>query len=347
MKKSVGVIVTVCVIATALVAFVAVYASINKKEQYRRTPEYSMTQLRKAIKSHDLVSFEQYVDVDGLVDGLVDQVWAVNRLKRNAADKRDLLTELMDDELLSVSREQVADAARCQLVGYVESGRFERDKAGSDCERAEQFLSKIWNEAIAGYAKFRDIEYVQKQNGGLARVGLGVELDRSDRGFVLDLLMKDRGEYWQVTSLNNFPEFVRELIELRNARVREEMNQTLVLANIDKSATNGLWGIGKKVIIELKLENQGQKQIALCSVDVVCKSSDGKELDSFTVTSSRGISPGDAGKGFWYKDINSLSSDDRMLYETEQSDLRIDASVKSILFADKSRLELWGDREIM
>lgn len=346
MKKSVGVMVAACVVATAVVVLLAVYGTI-KKEQYRRTPEYSMTQVRKAIKSRDMVSFERYVDVDRLVDGLVDQVWAVNRLKRNAADKKDLLTELMDDELLSVSREQVADAARCQLVGYVESGRFKRDKAGSDCERAEQFLSKIWNEAIAGYATFREIEYVQKQNGGLARVGLSVEFDNSDRGFVLDLLMKDRGEYWQVTSLNNFPEFVRELIELRNARVREEMNQTLVLANIDKSATNGLWGIGKKVIIELKLENQGRKQIALCSVDVVCKSSDGKELDSFTVTSSRGISPGNAGKGFWYKDINSLSSDDRMLYETEQSDLRIDASVKSILFADKSRLELWGDREIM
>ena len=65
------------------------------------TPTYSLYQTRKAIKTHDSISFNQYVDVDRIVDGLADDVFKDSEEEMGSLPKimRGLGKELLDSTL--------------------------------------------------------------------------------------------------------------------------------------------------------------------------------------------------------------------------------------------------------
>lgn len=330
----------------AILLVVAMAYGMYRHDQYKKSPEYSLTQLEKAIEEHDIESFKKYADVQGLVNGLMDQLLEIGNREKKSNARQPTLVELISNDLLYFSKPQLVGTARFQLLDYVKTGEY-GGKINSTARRnPEVLLSKIWCETIGCNTTFQGIEYVREE-GELAQTGLNFLMEDHDVVLVLELEMEDRGEYWQVTRLGNFPDFMRELVELRNKRVLDEMNRTLILEGIDKSTTNGVWGIGKKVIFELQVRNQGQKEIGSYVVKVDCMLPNGKELESFTIDSGRKILAGEKGKGSWFKDINKFSTEDEVLYTADRSDLDIKATVQQIVFADESTLELWGERQVM
>lgn len=332
-------------VAVLLSILVAVYG-IHRRSQYKKTPEYSLSQLQQAMNNRNAAAFEKYFDVDRAVGGLVDQLFQKAGSEKRFKTDQIILAQSIHEDLLDFTKVQLAEAIRGRLMDYVETGAYEIEKEAIASSGSEATLSAIWQQTAGEDIDFKGFEYVE-QEGETARAGLTFDIDDYDTTVVLHLIMSNRGDHWQVTELCNVPEIMRELVDLRNTRVLETMNQTLVLERFDKSTTNGRWGIGKKVIIELTIKNQGKKEIDHYAMKVTCRHHDGKELECFTVTDKTNIEPGETSAGFWYKDVDIFSTGDKALYELSQSNMAVTTSVESIVFADDSRLELWGSQKIM
>jgi hypothetical protein len=342
MKKLVIAAVAIAVVASVLIAI----RGVSEREEHKKTPEYSLLQLEEAVKNHDMVTFEKYVDVQGVIDDLVDPFHEVATKKAQPSIELTALGELIYRKLRYPSKSRLAEATRCQLTAYVETGEYNPECNEPEARNPEVLLASIWHEAIGGTAAFDGIEYIESE-GEATHAGLNVRFEEYKVTLVLDLIMESRGDYWQVTGLGNFPDFMQQLVVLRNKHVLMAMNETLVLEDVEKSITDGRWGIGKKVIFETKVKNQGKKEIDKYALKIICIAKGGEELDSFVITNRGNIPPGNEGEGFWYRDINVFTGKGKMLYETDRSDMLITTSVKSIVFADESTLELWGDQEEM
>ena len=342
MKKLLVAGVAIAIVVSVLVAI----HGISKHEDHKKTPEYSLLQLRQAVENHDITSFEKYVDVQGVIDDLVDPLLEVEKFKGKSDNELVALGELIYRKLRYPSKPQLAEATRYQLIDYVETGEYKAGNNETGTLSPEVILANIWHEVTGGNVAFEEIKYI-KSEGDLARAGLNVCFKEYNSTLVLDLMLKSRDDYWQVTGLGNFPEFVRQLVVLRNKNILQAMNQTLVLEDVEKSTTDGRWGIGRKVIFETKVKNQGKKEIDRYALKIICITKNGEELDSFVITNRGNILPGTEGKGSWYRDINVFTGKGKMLYETDRSDMHITTSVESIVFADESTLELWGNRQEM
>lgn len=342
MKKFIIAAVAIAVVASILIAM----HGVSKHEETKKTPEYSLLQLQQAVENHDTVTFEKYVDVERVVDDCVEPVLEADKFKGQSDNELVALTELIFRKLRYPSKSQLAAATRYQLIDYVETGDCGNTSNEAEAPTPEDTLANIWREVSGGNMIFEGIKDIKIEEDH-ARADLNIRFEKYKTTLALELMMEDRGEYWQVTGLDNFGELMQQLVVLRNRQVRQAMNQTLVLEGVEKSTTDGRWGIGRKVIFEAKVKNLGEKEINRYALKVICITKDGEELDSFVITDSGNIPPGNEGNGFWLRDISVFAGKGKMLYETDRSDMNITTRVESIVFADESTLELWGNQEEM
>ena len=66
--RALTLIIPVAVVLVLGVVFAVLY------NNYRRTPQYSLLQLQRAFKQHDMMTVEKYADVDGILEAAVDQL---------------------------------------------------------------------------------------------------------------------------------------------------------------------------------------------------------------------------------------------------------------------------------
>jgi len=331
---------TIAIVVTAVVGGIIYW-------QYTRTPKYSLWQAKKAIEQHDLASFEKYVDVEGVVNSLIDQILEISTEETKPQDEWEQLGETIGEGLIMLLKPQLTKILKQQIAEYVETGKFEEEKKGRESEELEISLSELWNKAGGRKSVFRGISYVTKE-GKIAYVGLEFFQEKYDTSLILDLKMRDRGGYWQVAELINFLEFMRKLDDLETRRIAElnkpiieVIKRTLVLESVQKYTTSDSWGFDKKVLFRLKFKNIGQKEIDEYKAILICKTLDGKVLKTLSITDSDNISPGQTGGGVWSKDVNMFIANDNTLYEAPQSNLDISVEIQYIKFIDGSELKLY------
>jgi hypothetical protein len=344
--KKIGIAGTAVVAVAVTISILIAMRGVSKHEEYKKTPEYSLLQLRQAVENHDTVSFEKYVDVESVVGHIVDPLLEVDKFKGQSDSELVALGELVYRKLSYPSKSELTITTHYKLVDYVKTGEYKPKNDETDTFAPVLVLENIWQEVSGGTVAGGDGKSIENE-GDRARAGYNIRFEEYDTTLVLDFILESRKEYWQVTGIENFPEFLQRLVVLRNKKVLEAMNQTLTLEDVEKSTTDGRWGIGTKVIFETKVRNHGEKEIERYALKVICNTKDGKELDSFVITNRGSIPPGNEGEGFWYRDVNVHTGQGKMLYETDRSDMRITTSVESIVFADDSTLEIWGKQEEM
>lgn len=187
------------------------------------TPEYSLEQVRDAVRQHDTQKFEKYVDTDSVASGLVD----------------DLLTKPMQEMLgtgvlghwlmasiVGLVKRELTIGVTQQINSFVASGELANaDANNNDLDMTSNLntrLSLFRIDRKLGFRKhaFRKVEY-DRQSDKIATVGMLLHNQVYDQDLLLEVKMRDSGGYWRVFELSNFPDFSSKIIELEAQRARE------------------------------------------------------------------------------------------------------------------------------
>ncbi|MFQ5714880.1 MAG: hypothetical protein ACE5GU_12690 [Candidatus Scalinduaceae bacterium] len=324
----------IIIIATAITIIIL---GVGGYYYWKRTtsPEYSLWQAKKAFEQHDLISFEKYVDIEGITSSLIGQILEISTEQEKPKDEWEQLGESFGKGLVALLKPQLGKLAKQQVAEIVESGRFEEKKEDKTSEEPEFSLSEIWNKVGGEETGFQGIEYVEKE-GKIAYIGLKFFQKKYNMDLILDLKMRDKGGYWQVAELSNFADYMKKMDELETKRI-DELNAQIIEAMKKILVVEKVWKINKTKTVWVQVKNNGEKEIDRYKILLICNSLDGKELKRFNVVDYDNILPGKTGRGYWKADSNM--SGDNLLFDTPPTKFEVKADIQSIEFIDGTILQ--------
>lgn len=310
--------------------------------QYLKSPQYSLRMTVKAINQHDLTTFNKYVDLDGLLGRIIDQLLAE---KRDSKDV-DAFTRLgagIAKGFVELAKPKLIELAKESISSYVEKGKLEKEtqeKNGS----APTVVGDILNKSLGEKKSFQGIKYVKKE-GKIAYVGIPVYLEDYDSTLVFDLKMRDKGDYWQIAEVTNFAEIMAQIEKLETERLRKinapivsAMNKTLSISGdgkLSKSADN--WGLEKYIEIYLSFNNYGEKDISSFALVIKYKK---QPVLSVTEQNSSRLAAGEKKVLSWKRRLNMFDKNDMDFFNAPFDTSGISLDIQSIKFADGSELKL-------
>ncbi|MBI5245246.1 MAG: hypothetical protein HY922_16410 [Elusimicrobia bacterium] len=181
---------------------------------YTRSPQYSLWVTVKAIKQHDITTFEKYADVDGLISRFMDQI--MEQTTRNADQATSVWGQIgaaLAKGFVGMIKPRMVENAKEQIERYIENGEFENAEKASQGQPPSIPIREVYGNIAGGKNGFKGVQYVKKE-GKIAYVGLGFYREDYDKTLVLDLKMRDKGDYRQIAEISNFPDLMKQVNEL-------------------------------------------------------------------------------------------------------------------------------------
>ena len=182
---------------------------------FRTGPDYALLQAAKATQTHDLATFERYVDVDALAGHLVDDV----------AGQGSLLTALVPGGGLAVQgalrllKPQLAQAAHREVQRFVETGSVEAAQAAAPKRLANLSFFGLASRVVSPESKFRGVKYTT-ETGDEALVGLEFTQPKYDTTLVLEVkLLRQPDGHWQAKEFANSGALLRQVARLEKQRL--------------------------------------------------------------------------------------------------------------------------------
>ena len=176
-------------------------------------PKYALMQAANAVRTHDMPTFERYVDVSSVTGSLVDQI-------TNQAGALGILNPggMMFKGALRLLKPQLAQAAHKEVQSYIETGSVEAAAKAHPEKLVNISLMGVASKVVNPDSEFKDITYVTEQ-GEQALVGLEFTQPKYDTTLVVELKMRNRGDHWQVTEITNSGELLKHVARLEKKRM--------------------------------------------------------------------------------------------------------------------------------
>lgn len=313
---------------------------------YTKSPKYSLAQIEKSFKQHDISLFEKYIDIESLTNSLINDILDVQK-KDVAKNNFENLGESLGRGLVELLKPQFSQIAKQQLIKYVETGDLEKQKHTNSTNNQNFSLLNILEKSGGTKSGFKGIEYIKK-DGKVAYVGIVLYNEDYNTNLILDLKMRDRGGYWQLIELSNFKDYINEIDDLESKKINElnipiikEMGNTLNTEYFQTKNVTDSFGIEKKILFTLELKNVGTKEIDEYKININCSTIDKKAFKKVELVDKSNISPGNIGRGSWYVNMNIFDQNDKLIFETPQRNLKIDGEIEYVKFVDGSELKLF------
>lgn len=172
---------------------------------WTRSPQYALLRAYQAVSTHDLASFEEFVDIDGLTQDGVDD--AVDVLMKPSGDAASSGRE-MERSLVPLLKPLLVSTLRRQLRDYISTGKVGQEfPADLAAPQAADLLHKVRQRDL----RFGGLEGVTTQ-GPKATAGLKL-LSRQAPGQVLvvRLQMNWYHHHWRVNRWDNVAEALAAL----------------------------------------------------------------------------------------------------------------------------------------
>jgi hypothetical protein len=177
-------------------------------------PKYALVQAANAARTHDMATFERYVDVSSVTGSLVDQV-------TNQSSALGLLNPggFAFKGALRMLKPQLAQVARKEVQQYIETGSLQ---GAADVAHSKGVmnisLAGLVGKVASADSKFKDVKYVNEE-GQQALVGLEFTQPKYDTTMVVELKMLNRGDHWQVTEITNTGDLLKHVARLEKQRL--------------------------------------------------------------------------------------------------------------------------------
>ncbi|RZJ94637.1 MAG: hypothetical protein EOO60_02615 [Hymenobacter sp.] len=172
----------------------------------RNSPTSALLQAAKATQTHDLATFERYVDVDAVTSGVVDDV----------AKQGSVLSALMPGGGLllrgglGLLKPQLAQAAHAEVQRLVETGSLEAARQASPKRLVNLSFLGLAGRLIGPDSQFKGIKYSTEQ-GDEARVGLEFTQPNRDSTAVVEVLLRKQPDgHWQAKRIANAGALVKQ-----------------------------------------------------------------------------------------------------------------------------------------
>ena len=201
-----------------LLLFALLLALVGGGYYYYRTlkggPGGSLVAAAAAVQTHDMASFEKYVDVNSVTSHLVDDV----------TQQSSTLTSLMPGGSLVMGgamrllKPTLAKAAHNEVQRYVETGSLEAAAAAAPKRLVNISLTGLASKVVSPDSEFKGVKYTREE-GDNAFMGLEVTQPRYDTTMVVEVKMRRQGDHWQLTQIMNSAELLRGVARLEKKRL--------------------------------------------------------------------------------------------------------------------------------
>ncbi len=193
------------------------------------SPEYSLKEARGAIKAHDVVKFEKFVDVESVASGMVDSFLSGPVREMSSLG---VVGRIITIGLVGLVKPGLVDSMKREILDLVEKGPPEpatrnssTPESSSNHEDTVEGASES-SEPGGGISLKRSLktfgfkgkvyngtEYTRR-DAKIANVGLKLYNQKYNRDVVLDVKLRDMGGYWQIIGLPNLTQVLQTLIKL-------------------------------------------------------------------------------------------------------------------------------------
>ena len=178
-----------------------------------QTPEAALTDIQKAIDTHDIKLFEQRVAIDALVTQGAETLVSV--LRQSASVETSGLPPMLALMVASVQDPGMAKQITNLLVSEVgtftrsgvSSGFFAGKKTGA---KPQGLLAPLLSDASTGRKELRARGKSKRMDGG-ALLPVTIHDFGNGRDYKADLFLTPSGESWQVTRIANMNALVSRL----------------------------------------------------------------------------------------------------------------------------------------
>ncbi|MBO2008428.1 hypothetical protein [Hymenobacter negativus] len=177
-------------------------------------PSGALVAAAAAVQTHDMATFEKYVDVNSVTTHLVDDV----------VQQGSMLTALLPGGSLMMGgamrliKPTLAKAAHKEVQRYVETGSLEEAAATAPKRLVNVSLTGLANKVVSKDSEFKGIKYTREE-GDNAFVGLEVTQPKYDTTMVIEVKMRRQGDHWQMTQITNSGELLHNIAALEKKRL--------------------------------------------------------------------------------------------------------------------------------
>ncbi|MBC3539412.1 DUF2939 domain-containing protein [Rufibacter sediminis] len=183
-------------------------------KRYAQGPEFSLYQIKQAVDNRDLVALEKYVDVDRTTASFLDQ--AMQAGMAELPQKEQALAAMALGMAMASKKQEVLQSIRGGIEDYVAHRKSMNGRPAAVSEEEwEQLqavlpLQKLLQENPLTNSRLEGISYVNR-NDSLAVVGLDLRVPSQPNPVIVEVQMRDRGNYWQVVGLPNAGPVMKQL----------------------------------------------------------------------------------------------------------------------------------------
>ena len=170
---------------------------------YVTSPKYSLLKIKDAIDQHDITAFEKYVDVEGLALRALTELPGIVSAEKGA----NFLGEEGAQVLLGVVKDSLTRIVKESVRTFVERGHFSQSLTDSG------IISKVLKQVPIESFKVLSMQELRKE-GKICIVPLNIQVEDYDGNAVLEFMMRDKGNYWQIAEISNLGNFIDQISEL-------------------------------------------------------------------------------------------------------------------------------------
>lgn len=173
----------------------------------RNTPVSALMQAARATQTHDIASFERFVDVDALAGGVVDDVASQSTLVASLVPGSGLMLR----SGLSLLKPQLTKAAHAEVQRFVETGSIEAAEAAAPKRLMRVSFLGLVGRVVGPASSLKGIKYT-KEAGDEARVGVEFTQPRYDTTMVAEVLLQRQPDgHWQAKRITNTGAMLRQI----------------------------------------------------------------------------------------------------------------------------------------
>lgn len=174
----------------------------------RNTPVAALMQAVRATQTHDVATFDRFVDVEALTEGIVDDVASQGRLLGALVPGGGLALR----SSLGLLKPQLAKAAHAEVERFVATGSLEA--AAAPKQLLNVSLLGLVGRVVGPGSTFKGIKYTTTA-GEAAHVGIEFTQPQADSTLVADVALQRQPDgHWQVKRLTNLGQLLRQSIRL-------------------------------------------------------------------------------------------------------------------------------------
>jgi hypothetical protein len=178
-------------------------------------PSYALMQAAAATQTHDLATFERYVDVDALTGHLVDDVASQGSVVGMLVPGGRFAMQ----GALRLLKPQLTKAAHAEIKRYVETGSLEAANAAAPKRLVNLSFTGLAGHVVGADSKFKGIKYTTEK-GDEALVGIEFTQPKFDTTMVLEVKLRKQADgHWQANEITNTRELLKHVARLEKQKL--------------------------------------------------------------------------------------------------------------------------------